>query len=918
MPLTTGTRLGPYEVLGPLGAGGMGEVYKARDTRLERTVAIKILPAHAADDPDFRARFDREAKTISQLNHPNICTLYDIGRLRAEGAGAGQGQELDFLVMEHLEGETLAARLQKGALPTDQVLTVACEIADALDKAHKKGIIHRDLKPANVMLTPTGSKLLDFGLAKPGVVTTSTIETKLMTTPPPGSSAPVGTGGAPLTARGTILGTFQYMAPEQIEGADADARTDIWAFGCVLYEMVTGKRPFEGKSQASLIAGILEKQPPPMTELQPMTPPALSRIVRTCLAKSPDDRFQTAHDLALQLEWIEEGGSAAGLPAPVIASRKRRERMTFAGIAVVVAMAAAAAAWFAKPAPPPAPNVVARFMDVLADDQTFSRTGRRVVALSADGTKLAYVANNQLYLRKLNEQTAQAVVGTSTSPSSPTFSPNGEWIAYWSNLSGASSDDSGYLWRVPVGGGTPTRLCQAGNPWGMSWDGNRIVWSTKTEIKAVADTGGVAESLVSVDAAKGELAGHPQLINDGTYLIYTFAPRSFADSQIVGQVLPSGERKVLVPAGASARVVRSGQIVYYKDSTLFAIAFDARSLTTHGGPVPMIQRVRPAAVSGDAQYSVSDSGTLAYLEGGSSAALELAWVDRKGRGEKIGAPPRSYFEPRLSPDGTRIASATRDDSPDIYVWDLRRSTETRVTVGDTPNGAPVWMPGSLELLFSTDSDGQADIYRRRVDLTMEADRVTNTKGSEYPLAVTPDSRMVLFHEFRVDPERLGRRLLGKDDAAAESAPVIGTSFPQRNGTLSADGRWLATEAREGDTWEVYVRPFPDVTQGRYPISQGGGTWPAWSPSGRELYFVSGRKLMVVPIKSSANAKTFDWDTPTALFDMGPYIRSNSRGYDVAIDGRFVMVQEPGNGIVTERGSIHYVSNWFDELRARVK
>ncbi|HVL65986.1 MAG TPA: serine/threonine-protein kinase [Vicinamibacterales bacterium] len=371
MSFTPGTRVGPYEILAPLGAGGMGDVFKARDTRLDRTVAIKVLSRALALDPEFRARFEREAKSISALNHPHICTLYDVGEVN----------ETAYLVMEHLEGETLADRLRRGPLPADEAVALASQIADALDKAHRQTIVHRDLKPANVFLVravgASGAvhvKLLDFGLAKSGVSPASgSFETRLVTTPPAATT--------PLTAQGTILGTFQYMAPEQIEGQDADARADIWAFGCVLYEMLTGRRAFEGKSHASLIASILERQPAPVNELQPLTPPALGRIVRTCLEKNPDNRFHTAHDLWLHLQWVQEGGSAAGIPAPVAAGRRRRAHLTTAALVAGAATLTGSAGWWLK-RPADTPRPVTRFIHPLPDDQRFTRTGRRVVAVS--------------------------------------------------------------------------------------------------------------------------------------------------------------------------------------------------------------------------------------------------------------------------------------------------------------------------------------------------------------------------------------------------------------------------------------------------------------------------------------------------------------------------------------------------------
>ena len=865
MSLSPGTRLGPYEVIAPLGAGGMGEVYRAKDTRLDRIVAVKILPAHAAADPEFKARFDREAKAISQLNHPNICVLYDVG----ESTGAS------YLVMELLEGETLAARLQKGALPTEDVLRIAGEIADALDKAHRKGIVHRDLKPANVMLTPTGSKLLDFGLAKTGVVSTSTIETQLATSSQLNPSMnPAGTAGAPpLTAKGTILGTFQYMAPEQIEGDLADARADIWAFGCVLYEMVTGRRAFEAKSQASLIASILEKHPTPMAELQPMTPPALGRVVRTCLAKNPDDRFQTAHDLALQLDWIEDGGSAAGLPAPVLAQRKRRERTVFAGIAAVLAIAAAAIAWFLKPAPAAQAGVVGRFVDILPEEQSFTRAGRRVIAISPDGSKIVYVANQQIYLRKLNEATSAPIPGTLTNPGEPVFAPDGTSIAFWANGLNSAGDATGKIWRVPLTGGTPFPVCDAPAPYGMSWTGSRIYFGTSAAIMSVADTGGTPTELVKADAEKKERVGHPQVTADGRHLVFVvnLPNKGWDAAQIVAQDVASGERHALVSGGTSPRLLKSGHLVFYRENTLFAQRFDDRAATLSGTAVPMVLKTAYASFSGAGQFTVSESGTLAYVEGSGDDLLELRWVDRSGKTEPIvGAPKRRYFDPRLSPNGAMIATATRDDSPDIYVWDLRRSVETRVTRDEPRDTTPLWLD-DRELLFGTEHDGDLDLARRRADLTTERTLVAATKPGEVPTSVTADHKTAIVSIY---PGGTPHMALYSLEKPAAPPLMLGDAYPSHNGTISPDGRWLAYEAREGERWEIYVRPFPNINDGRFQISQGGGNGPGWSRNGKELFYVAGtgqtdRFLVAVRVKPAVGT-AFDWDQPARLFNFMPY------------------------------------------------
>jgi eukaryotic-like serine/threonine-protein kinase len=540
MSLTPGTRLGPYEVLAPLGAGGMGEVYRARDTRLDRTVAIKILPPHLATDRQFRERFEREARAISQLTHPHICTLYDVG----------EHERTAFLVMEHLEGETLADRLKKGALPIEQAVQYAIDVATALEAAHRHGVVHRDLKPGNVMVTKSGVKLLDFGLAKFGAsaVASSAQPTEMQT-------------AAPITAQGTILGTFQYMAPEQLEGAEADARADIWAFGCLLYEMIAGRPAFEGKTQLTLMSAILDREPAAISELQPKTPPALGRVARTCLAKHPDDRFQTAHDLRLQLRWIQEGGSAADSIVPSVARRRWRIPLLWAAsLAIAAAVVTGAVIWQLEPAPPNR-HVVTRFEYSLPEGQTLTRTERRVIALSADGTKLAYVANQQIYLRAMDRLDAEPIRGTTEDPAEPCFSPDGQWLAYF-----VSAERTGVgrhtLKKIPVTGGVPVSLADvAFGPVGAEWrTPGTIVFSSRSgntfRVFAVPDGGGTPRTLVSTDAST-ERVMHPQLLPDGRHIVFALAPLSdpTAPPQIAVQPIDGGDRRVLISGGTDPHVL---------------------------------------------------------------------------------------------------------------------------------------------------------------------------------------------------------------------------------------------------------------------------------------------------------------------------------------------------------------------------
>ena len=902
MPLNTGTRLGPYQIEAAIGAGGMGEVYRARDTRLDRTVAIKVLPTALASDPQFRERFEREARSISALNQPHLCTLHDVG----------SQDGVEFLVMEHLEGETLAERLKRGPLPIDETLDCAVQIADALDKAHKRGIVHRDLKPGNVMLTKSGAKLLDFGLAKLATAPSGAIETRLMTTPP--------AGAAPITSQGSLLGTFQYMAPEQIEGQDVDARADLWAFGCVLYEMATGRRAFEGKTQASLIASILERQPTPISELQPMTPPALGRIVRTCLANDPEDRFQTAHDLWLQLQWIEEGGSAAGLAAPVMAHRRRRERAIWFGLGLALASAAGVAAWLLKPAPPVA-HVVSRFEYPLPDGQTFTRAGRHVLAISPDGTKIVYVANQQLYLRSIDQLDAHPIPGTAEDPLEPVFSPDGQWIAYFTP--GAAGP--GALRKIAIGGGAPVTLCQTKSlPFGASWRNGTIVFGgfvpgEINAIQAVSDSGGVARTLVSVDPKEGR-AAQPQLLDDGTHVVFAIINFSTttAEGQIVAQGVEGGSRKLLVNGGTNPQVLPTGQLVYIHDDAILGVPFDVSRLTTTGGPVSIVQDVVSRNPTGAGQFAISRNGTLVYMPGGARPNNRvLVWLDRQSREVAIGAPPRSYEYPRLSPDGTKIAMTSADEENDVWIWDLVRETPVRLTFGPAVELYPTWMPDGRQVVFRSADGSRTDIFRKSADGTGAVEALTRNGSGGEPQSLSPDGKLLVYRT-GLGPGKNDLMLLPLDGSGAARPLLADPKFNERNGEISPDGRWIAYESDESGQREIYVRPFPAVDAGRWAISSGGGQRPAWARSGRELFFqtLKPARLMATPVQPG---QTFTYGRPQPLLDFTLYdtLLRPGRNYDVASDERF-LVTRPLEKTANTRQTIIVVSHWFDEVQARVK
>ena len=570
MAFLPGKRLGPYEILSAIGAGGMGEVYRAKDPRLNRIVAIKVLPPHLADSPELRERFEREARTIASLNHPHICTLYDIGH--QDGT--------DFLVMEYLEGETLAQRLVKGPLPLEQVLRYAIEIADALDKAHRKGVTHRDLKPGNIMLTKSGTKLLDFGLAK----------LKQEVAPANVQLSQLPTANEPLTAQGTIVGTLQYMAPEQLEGKDVDARADIFAFGAVVYEMATGKKAFEGKSQASLISAIMSSDPPPISTLQPMTPPALDRVVKRCLAKEPDDRWQTARDLHQELKWIAEGGSQGGVTAAatVGGTRLTRRSILFSAVAIlIVAVIVGSAIWNLKPLPTPPPKPVTRTVITLPPGQQLAGLDNSpAVALSPDGTHLAYVARQgsvqQLYLRAMDSLESRSIPGTEGAVS-PFFSPDSQWLGFFA---------SGKLKKVSISGGTAMTFGDAAAPYshGGSWGSQGIIAFAPTNVSAlqqVSDAGGAPQPLTRLE--KG-VVGHrwPEFLPGGKAVLFTAGGvgGTWTDARVAVQSVGNSERHNLVQAGTQPHYAPSGHLIYAQGGNLMAVPFDPTRLVLTGAARP--------------------------------------------------------------------------------------------------------------------------------------------------------------------------------------------------------------------------------------------------------------------------------------------------------------------------------------------
>ena len=885
MPVAAGTRVGPYEILAPIATGGMGEVYRARDTRLDRTIAVKLLPSQLAADPEFRERFDREARAISQLTHANICTLHDVGQAPA----TPDTPAMHFLVMEYLEGETLAGRVARGRLPLSDALRIGCEIASALDHAHNHDIVHRDLKPGNVMLTKSGVKLLDFGLAKsqPAAAIAAA------------SGTATATVAAPLTAQGAILGTVQYMAPEQIEGGDADRRTDIFALGVVLYEMLAGRPPFAGHSSASLLGSILKDDPPPLVQAVPAAPLALDHVVRRCLAKDPDERFQTARDVLLELKWIAESASAPGLPAPVVTTRGRWGRLAWSGVAAIALILAGALGWSLKPAAGVA-DPVTRFEHSLAG-QNFTGTGRRTVAISQDGAAIVFVANRQLYVRRMDQLTAQAIPGTNENPRDPVFSPDGRWVAYFAT-------EGTWLKKIALAGGPPVQLAELPTaPYGAAWDAGQILFGMAHQddsgIYAVAEGGGTPRKLIDLDSKQGEVARYPQMLDDGAHVLFTVFRGGAGAAEVVVQSINTGQRRVLVKAALRAQLLPNGHLVYSSGGNILGVPLDTKRFELTGSPAPLIDGLSTAA---DGQFAVSRNGTLVYVPAVGISRAPV-WVDRRGQEQPIPAPPGAYADVRLSPDGTRLAM-TRDS--DIWVWTFAQETLARLTLTPAFEYNPAWTPDGRQVIFDSSSVGGGvgiQVQRRAADGTGPTETV-NAGPAGYPDTISPDGRWLIYHT-----QALELMLLDLAEGG-QARPLVETNARVFNAEISPDGRWVAYQSDETGPWEIYVHPFPAVQTARWQISSAGGAEPLWARNGRELFFIAGDGMMMSA--AIRPEPSFVFERAVSLFQAGQYRVNVARNYDITPDGkRFVMVKTVGTD---GRGaSFVVVTNWAEEVRRRL-
>jgi Tol biopolymer transport system component len=900
MPILPGRRLGPYEILSSIGAGGMGEVYKARDTRLDRIVAIKVLPTHLADRAELRERFEREAHTIANLNHPHICTLFDIG----------QQDGIDYLVMEYLEGETLAHRLLKGGLSLEQVLQYAIEISDALDKAHRKGVTHRDLKPGNIMLTKTGTKLLDFGLAK----------LKQEVAPANVQLSELPTASDPLTAQGTIVGTLQYMAPEQLEGKEVDARTDIFAFGVVGYEMATGKRAFEGKSQASLIAAILERDPPAMSSLQPMTPPALDRVVRKCLAKEPERRWQAASDVCDELKWIAAGGSEVKVVPTTAKQAMRvlgRRGLVLSLCSLLLGGAITGlAAWNLKPS---SPQPVTRTVITLPPGQQLAGLDSGpVVALSPDGSHLAYVARQggaqEIYLRAMDSLDAKPIPGTEGAIN-PFFSPDGQWLGFFAG---------GRLKKVSVSGGAVVTVGDASGPRGASWGSQGSIAFAPTTVSALQQTseaGGTPQPLTRIE--KGEVSHRwPEFLPGGNAVLFATSPTSgnWINAQVAVQSVGTGKRVNLIQGGTNSRYAPSGHLVYAQGGNLMAMPFDPQRLTVTGAAVPVVEGLLQSSSSGAAQYSFSATGSLVYVPGSlQSAQSKLVWISRNGAEQPLAAPARAYLSPRLSPDGRRIAVGITESESQIWLYDLSRETPSRFTFEGNSNQYPAWTPDGKRIAFQSNKEGALNLFWQMADGSGSLQRLTTSDNTQTASSWSPDGQLLAFHE--IDPAmqrdicvlRMGDASPGSGQAR-KAQPFLRTRFDEASLRFSPDGRWLTYISNETGRYEIYVQPYPGPG-GKWQISTEGGTEPVWNPNGRELFYRSGGKMMAVDMATQPSVAV---GKARMLFE-GEYVPTPATlsNYDVTSDGQRFLMLKPVEQEQAAPTQINVVLNWFEELKQKV-
>jgi len=889
-----------YKIGEKIGQGGMGEVYRATDTKLNRQVALKVLPELFANDPDRMARFSREAQVLASLNHPNIAAIHGL-----EESGGKRA-----LVMELVEGETLQERMKRGAIPLEEALKIGKQIAEALEEAHEHGFIHRDLKPANVKITPNGTvKVLDFGLAK-----------ALEGEADGGSSPDLSqspTLSAAATAAGVILGTAAYMSPEQARGQKVDRRADIWSFGVVLYEMLTGKSVYQGETVSDVLAKVLEREPD-WDSLPKDTPASIRRLLRRCFDKNKRQRLQSMGDARIAIEqYLSDPACETTAIAPVAAGPAKsvwQQALPWALFAIA-AIAGSVLAMRSGTAPEPPLRVS---MEV-AELPIWTGLGSSVV-LSPDGTRLVYVVGDdnerEVRLRSLDQLDGATIAAVTPPPYHPFFSPDGQWVGYVT---------SGEMQKVPLSGGTPMTLCSVERSRGASWgEDDTIVFAPNPNsgLFRVPAAGGEPEPLTTLDEGAGEATHRwPQVLPGGEAVLFTAHTQSaggFDNATIEVVTLATGERRVLRRGGSYGRYVPSGHLVYVNQSTLFAVPFDLGSLEVTGSPAPVVQDVSWDVAHGGAQYGFSDAGRLVYV-GGDNTLPEypVVWVDANGETSSLLEERGSYANPRLSPDGTRLSlTVLRDGNWDIWVYDLERGVSTRLTFDEASDTEQIWSPDGEYLVFSSDRNGADNLYRKRADGSGELERLTESQSAQWATSWSADGRFITY----IDSQNVFDLSVIPLEGEHNPEVFLSTPFVEANGAFSPDGRWLAYVSNESGQFEIYVRPFPPGG-GKWQVSDGGGGFPRWSPDGGQLFYRTDEGLMVASVDTAGS--TFRAGKPRLLFSGafrggvgGVGIAGNSfADYDVTPDGRrFVMFPAPGDSGQIDHPHVTLATHWFDDLR----
>jgi len=879
MSLASGTKLGPYEVQSPLGAGGMGEVYRAVDTRLDRIVAIKILPEHLSQSPEAKQRFDREARAISSLNHPNICTLHDVGHQNGT----------DYLVMEFLEGETLADRLIKSPLPIAQLLKYGADICEGLDRAHRNGVVHRDLKPGNIMLTRTGAKLMDFGLAKEtptmAAVSSSSLTMEVTT--------PVATH--PLTGQGFVVGTFQYMSPEQVEGKEADARSDIFALGSVLYEMATGKRAFEGKSNLSVASAILEKEPEPITTIQPLAPPALDHVIRGCLAKNPDERWQSAGDIARQLRWIASGGSSqTNLPALARRSAHRWER--FAWMALAAALRPQTTARVVQAVLTPPPGATFEFNGDYSGPPVLSHDGTRIVFSARLGKE-----PTSLYVQALDGSVATKLDGTKNGDFA-FWSADGRFVAFFAD---------GKLRKIPATGGPVTVLADAPGGRGGAWSPENVIVYTpdfRESLWKIGASGGTPERLTTLDPSRHTTHRWPSFLPDGRHFLFFATNHSGSSPDQNGIYLGSVDShtmKLVLPSDSDAQYA-SGYLLYRLQTALVAQKFAPATATLSGDPVPIADHVQFDPSVWRTTFSASDDGTLITVSGESTANTELVWVDRTGK--DVGYAIKERFVDlggplagmRLSPDGKRLAITVGQPKADIFVYDLVQGTKTRITFNPAQNIEPSWSPDGQRLVFSELAGSRisagSTIHSRPANGGGQDEVLVGPENNTVPVTVgwpqwSSDGKYLVYNKAS-GPS--GGSIWAVQTSGEKKAFLVVQPQSQQGtiqfSRLSPDSKWLAYTSTESGREELYITPFPRAS-GRWQISQNGGTAPAWRADGKELYFYefSGSQSQINAVEVIAKGEQLETRNYRKLFPLNHVLAGGNANFEVSPDGRRFLI-----------------------------